>query len=374
MSATGYPRTTTSRIGIWLSVGVLACGLNVLAQAPQDESKKELESITKVTSFLAEEIGPKGWETEYNNIEHALGRIWNDNGWHGESDRFALDVARGIMAIPPWRPLDRIDLAVRRYGQRFGLQEDQMLQMKGFLGAELVGLLSRHGELILEQAGEAFEARRDKQPFTAEQVARWVKDAEPMSEDAKAAVERMIGEFKKVVGPEKQEILERDLESYRNRTKHFDELTEQWKKGEWRAEHWGMQSDPIQSPRRRVDEREGEIADANGADSDRRRPIRGQWFPYDPETWVYYVHHVKEHFQFDASQFNTAESIHSEVAGRAREYMKSRKESLEAIRFADRATHAEYAEIRALFEGLQERLDALPTSTQRETARDKVRK
>ena len=75
----------------------------------------------------------------------------------------------------------------------------------------------------------------------------------------------------------------------------------------------------------------------------------------------------EQRLDLDAGQKSAAESIHGELVGRAGDYSKTHRDELFQIPVAERATHAAYEPIRAMFAELQARLDALPTTVQRAT-------
>ena len=92
----------------------------------------------------------------------------------------------------------------------------------------------------------------------------------------------------------------------------------------------------------------------------------GRVFPHDPSTWFIYVLDFKERFDLDLGQMSTAESIHIEVSTLANHYIKAHTEMLKTISLVERMTHEAYEPVRSLFGGFQSRLDAIPTSSQRE--------
>ena len=171
-------------------------------------------------------------------------------------------------------------------------------------------------------------------------------------------------------------LLGRDRESFQKRTKYVDAMRTRWLEGKWQPTDWGLEADPIQN----------RAAPPSGADPLAVLPIQAtnapslsllpsaaplvvlpKWVPHDPRTWYAYVLQFEKRFDFDAGQKSTAESIHGELVERAGDYSEIHRDELRPVPVAERATHAAYEPICAMFTELQARLDALPTTAQLET-------
>ena len=63
---------------------------------------------------------------------------------------------------------------------------------------------------------------------------------------------------------------------------------------------------------------------------------------------------------------STAESIHTEVSTLANHYINAHTDMLKTISLVERMTHEAYEPVRSLFGEFRSRLDAIPTSRQRE--------
>jgi hypothetical protein len=97
--------------------------------------------------------------------------------------------------------------------------------------------------------------------------------------------------------------------------------------------------------------------------------VPSRWVDHEPKTWIAYVLDVEKRYHLDSGQRTAARSIHSELVGRAMDYSAGRRAELAAVPALEREKHGLYEPIRTLFAQLQERLEALPTTAQRETAR-----
>jgi hypothetical protein len=86
---------------------------------------------------------------------------------------------------------------------------------------------------------------------------------------------------------------------------------------------------------------------------------------YDPATWYACVLQLQERFKLDPGQVTTAESLHAELFERAKAYVDKHADTLKQVPPGERDTHAAYEPIRTLFDELNSRLDAIPTTSQR---------
>jgi hypothetical protein len=325
---------------------------------------------------LLEKIGDDfktlDWSREARNIDRVLRRVWQRNGWSEESDRFAMELARDVSAIPPWEFMKRLDLASQRVAERYGLSPGQTGRIQGLALREVSGLLLKHHRLILKQAAEFIELRRDNRPYTPEIVAEWVTESKVMVEQFEVVLDRMIREIVELVPEEKRAVFQSDVDSYQKRKVFFDQMAHEWERGGWHPADWGLEDDPayaellaLPGPRvARTDRpaRSGNMANVNPA------AAYPKWLPHDPSTWFAYVLEQQRRYRFDPGQFTTAQSIHDELLLRATEYIKSRNAEMDAVPADERSKNELYEPVCGLFNELKERLDAIPSSTQRSDA------
>jgi hypothetical protein len=321
-------------------------------------------------SDLKESLAGLNWDEEAQRLRRAAETLWERNGWTNESDRFARDVACEVTAIPPWDVAARLNLLTTRAAERYGLNDESAMRLKGSVMREAGGFLMRNGGAIIENGREALVARARGEPYTAEQVAKWAKVLEPLLTDMRASVNRLGDEIKPSLDPEHQRLFDQDMQSVEKRTRYVDAMRTRWAEGKWQPTDWGLEADPIQNrpvPPRVLDpSAEIPIPFAPAA-----QPSPNASLPtcvsYDPATWFACVLEFEKRFQLDAGQKSTAQSIHAELVERAGDYAKTHREELRAVPTPGRMTHAAYEPIRALFAELQARLDALPTTAQQET-------
>ena len=168
--------------------------------------------------------------------------------------------------------------------------------------------------------------------------------------------------------PSKKRTLERDLQSFEKRRRFTNQMTARWSKGDWRPEDWGLQDDPAYAKVRAHSGGaiERGIGQSPSAPTGSGSNVVSRWVEHDPGTWFAYVLEMKKRYDLDAGQMNTAQSIHSELVDRANRHIEARAEELDGVPVRQRAEHEAYEPIRQLFYELQDRLEAVPTTTQRE--------
>ena len=315
---------------------------------------------------LTEQFGGLDWDHEYQFIARAIENVWARNGWNEEADRYARDLVNEVAAIPPWEFRRRFDLFSRRVGERYHLSPPQIEMFERLVMREIGRILPRHSGVILGQAIEGLQTRGANQPFTAEQVARWTKAGEPLFKDARKSFDLVAGELSSSLSPSQRRIWDRDLAAANKRWKDIEAARGRWAQGGWQADDWGLQDDPIQQGTARG----GDFAPSGavrspGADTPPQVERLPQWVAHDPSTWFAYVLDFEKRFKLDPGQASAARSIHAELVGRAAAFTQIHAERLRKVPPGERKADEAYAPIRAYFTELQGRLEAIPTTAQR---------
>ncbi len=372
---------------------------------PNPEGEFE-RSLLNQFAGLSGTMDDQKWRQEYGNIEKALDSVWRKNGWSSEADRFARNLACELAAIPPWDPLRRLEVFNDRVTARYGLKDERAAQFKGAMMREAAGFMVRNGGVILRQFQEGMKHRTAGEAFTSEQVARWTQQGRPMMGDLRETLDRLSREIEPLLDPEKQNTFHRDVQSLNKRQAYLDQMTNKWLSGQWQPDDWGLQDDPIQrkampsldaeaaaSKPRDAAAPQSSVAGAGGVSqaavglpvspaaqagaaaspTERKaatpRPTRA--VPHDPPTWVALLFDMEQRFQLDGGQMNTAESIHSELFERAEQYIENHADELNLVPQRERMAHSAFEPVRELFTELMERLEAIPTSSQRQQAGEK---
>lgn len=392
----------------WLIVGLLlghAAALGQFVEEPDEQTPESRRSRLRVLREKASELISAtrelgNWEEHYSYILDAMERVYERNDWDTESDLFSLEMVREIGAIPPWAPQERIDKFMEMVGDRYLLDEDQMASLQGHVFRLNVGLFSRHADRIMEYATEAIQTRAAGEPFTPEQVARWVELAEPVFLDARQSVKVAADEFMKELDPEQRELLKRDLTAGDKRMLDFDRMGQKWKRGEWEPRDWGMEQDPIQMqgepvateaasgkasgrPRAGAEQPAGE-AELKVADTP--KPTSATKGPKVDDEWARYVRAFIRKYHLNDEQQQRAWLIYRDAKERDEVFDRRFKRQMETLRgkAGDSKNERAQAALRErtarhelererLFNQLKRRLERLPTRSQRKDAAPAVK-
>lgn len=350
---------------------MLATALVVLGGGPRpaysgDEPGDAVDPrVLRSFQQLTPHSGRFDWDSERRFLERAAKNVWERNGWTSEADRFALDVVCEVSAVPPWEPMKRLNLLAERIEGRYALSGVKRVKFRKAFMRETARFLMRNSGLLLEQTREWIDARARGEPYTPQQIARWAKESQPLLEEMRESTELMIEELEPLLEPDRRRVLERDRQSFEKRARFIGEMSVRWARGEWEPADWGLPADPAQRHGARPSA-VSSVAKAAALHGAARGARTGRWHPYDPATWHVYVRGFQNRFRLIAGQVIAAESILAELVSRGNRYVDAHREALGKVPLAERMTHEVYDPIRTLFGELQHRLDAIPTSGQRE--------
>lgn len=328
---------------LWIGV-VLSIGAAV--QPPDTAEPGQLRQGLLALLRQAHQLGP--WREHHKLIVEAARSIWQRNGWTSEPDQFARKVLERVSKYPPWQLDERFDALCEALAERYQLDQQQRRRLNQIVVREVWLLFGRHSREVMQIGKEMLRSRLAGRAFTPEQVARWSKLAEPITEDIRRSVDAAAAEFGRSLRPEQRARLQRDLVAYHLRLKRYGVLLKRWAGGQWKPADWGLEHDPIHAVQMGVGpagqvppaERHEQTVGSAGADA-----------------WQRYVERFIARYQLEDSQQVTALSILEELRTRA---AACRRGS------CDRA--AVQAAIRRLFEELKRRLEEIPTSAQRARA------
>ena len=337
------------------------------------------------------------WEEQYVYMLDAAERVFERNGWDSESDLFSLEVFREVGAIPPWQIQERYDTLIGMASDRYLLDEDQQASLQDHFVQIGVNIFSRHSDRIMQYATEAIETRAAREPFTPEQVERWVRLAEPVYLDVRKNMNLMADDFMEELDPEQRELFQRDLDAANRRLLDVDRMAQSWKHGEWDPHDWGLEEDPIQMQGLQaaadaagdVTTRPGAARARRGVESpgmDQAQPPRSeQARPGKPSSddhpWAQYVRAFIRKYNLNSEQQQRAwllyrdarerDEIFDHRYHRQMESLRNRAGTLDAgaLRTAlSKQAERHCGERDRLFNLLKRRLERLPTRTQRKNA------
>lgn len=219
-----------------LAIAIVCC--QALLAAAQDAPKPRRgeepgraslrENVARLFSSFRE---LSDWDTHYTYMMDAMEKVYARNGWESEPDVFSLSVIREVNAIPPWTPLARFDTLVEIVSDRYLLDERQEVILRTTLIRESNEMFTRHSDRIMQYAIEAIQTRAGGEPFTPEQVARWVKLAEPVFLDSRRRVGVLAEQMTAELEPDQRELLQADLDALNRRMDNVHEMTQCWARG-----------------------------------------------------------------------------------------------------------------------------------------------
>lgn len=341
------------------------------------------------------------WEDQHYSMVDAMDRIYERNGWNSESDLFSLEMAREVGAIPPWEPQARMDKLMEMVGDRYLLDENQISTMQERFFQINVDLFSRHSDRIMEYAMDAIQTRAAGEPFSPDQIARWVELAEPVLQDVRDGFQSEARRFMEQLDPEQQELLARDLQAADRRMGDMQRMSQKWKRGEWQPSDWGMEEDPIQmqyqwaerggsgqaaagrsagggseaTRGRQASDEPGAANEARGSETVPRASVT------EPDDeWARYVREFIRVYQLNGEQQQRAWLIYRDAKERDEVFQRRFARQLEAARARGAAdsepvqaavreqTEKHKQERDRLFNQMKRRLERLPTRAQRRNA------
>jgi len=356
-------------MAVWLG-GLLAAPVPVPAL---DEPPKGIDqSVFKGFHQLTALMDRPDWDNEHAVIERSIDNLWRRNRWTDEPDRFARDLVCEIAAVPPWEPMKRLNLFSDRVAERYGVSGEQAVRLKAVFMRETGRFLMRNGPLMLKQARDYMKTRAAGEPFTAERVAEWSREGQPLLADLQEIVERVSKELEPMLEPAGRRFLRQDLKSLEKRRRYVDKMYPRWAQGKWQPADWGLQNNPMYDRNLSVEQTSPTRLAAQPLNPSRRdRPTKiPPCVSHDASTWFACVLELQKRYKLDSGQKNTSESIHAELYTRAQAYIEVHAETLDQVPQSERASHEAYEPIRTLFHELLSRLDAIPTSSQRERAKE----
>ena len=363
------------------------------AAGQQRSRLQQLQEKALALMNAAQQLG--NWEDQYLSIVDAMDRMYERNGWNSESDIFSMELAREVGAIPPWEAQARMDKLMEMIGDRYLLDENQQATLQERFFDINVDLFSRHSDRIMEYALDAIQTRAAGEPFTPEQIARWVELAEPVMQDARDSIRKEADRFMERLDPEQRELVSRDLQAADRRMGDMQRMSEKWKRGEWQPSDWGMEADPIQMQGQLGEGAEAGVAGKGGApvaggkeagpavapgeSRETQRPQQNSTPPPDDE-WARYVREFIRKYGLNDEQQQRAWLIYRDAKERDVVFQRRFDRQLETVRSRGEAqsepvqaavreqTEKHQKERDRLFSQMKRRLERLPTRAQRRNA------
>lgn len=367
-------------------VFLLTCtvsSLSALAQGegegPPPSTPPDHARANQQLNGLGVEIQKLGdWSIQADMIDSFMDKVWDRNGWNTEADVFARRLTNEVAHIPPWQFQKRMEKLTELIADRYTFSPSQKNRFRSRVYRETIGMIAGNADMISSQVREYVSARLDKKPLTPDQIARWTKESEPLVADMLGRADRIIESMKRDMTDEQKRILDRDYQSFDQRTNYFVKQRAAWAKGLWIPEDWGLEHDPIQTGQS-PDKAENRTQAAAMSDPF-GNPLVMEAPPPHPEsatihhaedetTWARYVREFIATHNLDAGQRTAIQSILSEMEFRAEHYRKQHRKDLETVPPTRRLTSPLHQPIRQMFQELQARSEALLTKEQQAIAK-----
>jgi len=335
-------------------------------EPPLDDEQIAEKGLAQVAGLGAAISKMGEWEYQYPSIERAINHMWEKNNWESEPDQFARELMLEVSAIPPWEFSRRTETAIDQVAARYKMTPSQRATFQSQFYLRAGKLLFKNRAMLFKQIREVTTLRTTGKPISPDQVSQWINESDDFMAMARSEFDGMVQAVSQSFTPEQKQLLEKDMQSYRQRVKATNELREAWRRGEWSAEDWGLDNDPIQTGTNPVERaRHVQILRASANRAHRQRLAESYYLPSDESTWERYVRRFITQYQLNEGQAESCLSILREMKLRARAYSIAHGDELESIPKTARPYSPAFERIRELFNELKRRLDTIPTDHQR---------
>lgn len=382
--------------------GLLLAGLAIFApgaaQGQESAAPAEIAADAPPEERLFQRLGMVGklarrfgnWDDEAQMAQNAAEAMFERFGWDSEADGFALEVMHAVNAVPPWELRQRFDVVTELLAERYQLDDEQVGAFRRVMAEEATRVVERNLRHLLPTVAEVIHLRTNGEAITPEHVQRWSASLEPVFSDIRASTQAGARRLGEQLRPEQREWMQQDLQATMGRLEGIRTATARWRNGEWSAEEWGLQNDPVQAGRFTAGEvqaaraarsasnepGEGEsaaetiAAAPSGADAAAPPPTRESARNQaqggrpaargDNDPWAEHVRSFISRYQLTNEQQATAWRVHESLAAQRDELQRRRA----AVGGKPAGRGAAVVETR-LFEQLKRRLERIPTRAQR---------
>lgn len=315
--------------------GVVVCLLAALAAnarlGAQDDEKakqKELAEAEREVYEAAKQIGP--WDAQVPIIDEATNNFFRQQNWTSEPDRFVLQVVSDAQKIPPWKPMERGEVALNAFQSRWKLTHDQRIQLDQEFTRESMMLAARHVKDIMPVVMEIAKTRAANEPFTAEQVQRWTRRLEPVMDEGMDVFDRVVRKIEKSMTEDQRALMRRDVDAFLRRHRDMVKLFKKWGRGDWSPQDWGLQNDPIHAASMAAHRAEqARRAPGAGAAQTPARAFDETAVVTRETEWERYVRWFCDYFECDPQQRTQADAILKSSMEEAIRYRVSKRDEIE---------------------------------------------
>lgn len=266
----------------------------------------------------------------------------------------------------------RLDMAAEALARRYNLTPEQDRTARDLLRTSVYSLLEKHEEDVRKLLGEIMAVQFTGKPPTAQQVQGWAERTQPIYDDIKTEIIQGNDALHQTMNDEQKKQHDTDMAETRQAFGLFEDKLTRWQKGGFTPDDW--------YPNRQ------RSTTQNADDSAPAATARG------PEHfWAIYTRNFIRDHELDQAQTASANSILSELSGRAEKMRASR--SVELKNLEDKlnqllsATPPDSAALQKvlaqrrdlmkpindLFKELKDRLGKLPNAAQNEKFEQKMK-
>jgi hypothetical protein len=257
-------------------------------------------------------LGP--WAKQAELIQSMSRNVFDEYSWDAEEDHFAEQLVDRVVQIPPWQVMDRFHLAMDIIAERYELDEKQKARIGQRALWRSAHFAVNHAPAMLQLAEQILGARLEGRPFTQEEVARWSQLMEPLLREGQTEFARFCRDVEPLLEERQRELLARDHAADDRRTEQILAKLNDWKRGQWRPEDWGLQDDPLHrgwSPQIQSE------VDSMPNERGRPRIDETQCAPTNEDAWGLYVRRFIRVYRLDQEQQNLAWAVLHDVRSRA---------------------------------------------------------
>ena len=342
-----------------------------LRRADRTDLLKQIVALVTESSQLWEERGAPPF------MAGAVERVFQDQGWDSETDRFMLTLFDEVRTAPAQDLLGRLDILVTGLSDRYLLDDEQAGALRERLVSGSTELLIKHGWSVMPAVADIVATRGGGEQVTAEQVANLMEVAGPALADARRELARGARAFADQLEPEQRELWLDDLAAAERRVETFDAVRRNWARGAWQASDWGMEDDPIQ---RSETGASGEVAQQPTAPAPAERQTQSEAgapaAAAPDDAWSRYIREFIARYKLNDDQQQAAWRVYRQAKGQEESILRRGRAAPEPANDATTqpATVGESVcgrqtlALERLFVRMKARLEKIPTRRQRQGA------
>ncbi len=298
-----------------------------------------------------------------------------------------------------WNVQQMIDRATSQVVKRYSLTPEQEEFTRNLMATRVNAFLDRHEQEIRDIFAEAIKYQIAGTPPPPERVKEWTAQITPMFDEAKVSIVEGNHEFREILSDDQKKVHDIDLKIMENNFKDAEQRLGRWREGDFDAAR--DFADPTRQPqsRRTAGTRPQPVTPpaANGQAQAAEPAPTATAAPVAPppgrvlgptagnvdrttDFWEMYVQKFIANYQLDQNQSNLAMQILAETRKRAGEYLASRRDEYQRLQTQLAAAGSDAkaaADVQKqitelnkpvqedLFNEMKQRLDRIPTESQR---------